>query len=274
VSREGVDKPFKVTVVRDKIRVKSIKHRVLEPGYGYVRITQFQERTGEDLIKAIDDLKKKSKKAGFNGLVLDLRNNPGGLLDAAVAVSDAFLTEGIIVSVRGRHRESQHSFQATPIDHTNGVPLVVLVNGGSASASEIVAGALQDHKRAVIMGTQTFGKGSVQSIVKLGNNTALKMTTARYYTPNDRTIQAKGITPDIKISHVEVAVKEGGNQYIKESDLKGHLMNDKNPDVEKKKKSKKKKKAGKKEKPLASKDYPLYEALNLLKGLHLLSAKK
>lgn len=274
VSREGVDKPFTVTVVRDKIRVKSIKHRVLEPGYGYVRITQFQERTGEDLIKALDDLKKKNKKKGLNGLVLDLRNNPGGLLDAAVAVSDAFLTEGIIVSVRGRHLDNQHSFQATPIDHTNGVPLVVLVNGGSASASEIVAGALQDHKRAVIMGTQTFGKGSVQSIVKLGNNTALKMTTARYYTPNDRTIQAKGITPDIKISHVEVAVKKGGNQYIKEADLKGHLMNDKNPDVEKKKKSSKKKKADKKEKLLVSKDYPLYEALNLLKGLHLLSAKK
>ncbi|VAW92588.1 Carboxyl-terminal protease [hydrothermal vent metagenome] len=274
VSREGVDKPFKVTVVRDKIRVKSIKHRVLEPGYGYVRITQFQERTGEDLLKALDALKKKNKKAGFNGLVLDLRNNPGGLLDAAVAVSDAFLTEGIIVSVRGRHRDSQHSFQATPIDRINGIPLVVLVNGGSASASEIVAGALQDHKRAVIMGRQTFGKGSVQSIVKLGNNTALKMTTARYYTPNDRTIQAKGITPDIKISHVEVAVKEGGSQYVKEADLKGHLMNDKNPDVEMKGKSDKKKKADKKEKPLASKDYPLYEALNLLKGLHLLSGMK
>ncbi len=272
VSREGVDKPFKVTVVRDKIRVKSIKHRVLEPGYGYIRITQFQERTGEDLSKAIDALKKKNKKAGFNGLVLDLRNNPGGLLDAAVAVSDAFLTEGIIVSVRGRHLDSQHSFQATPIDRINGIPLVVLVNGGSASASEIVAGALQDHKRAVIMGTQTFGKGSVQSIVKLGNNTALKMTTARYYTPNDRAIQAKGITPDIKISHVEVAVKEGGNQYVKEADLKGHLVNDKNPDVEKK--SDNKKQSDKEDKPLASKDYPLYEALNLLKGLHLLSGMK
>ncbi|MBN4080541.1 S41 family peptidase [Beggiatoa alba] len=268
VSREGVDKPFKVTVVRDKIQVKSIKYRVLEPGYGYIRITQFQERTGADLIKAIDDIKKKTDKEGFKGLVLDLRNNPGGLLDAAVAVSDAFLTEGVIVSVRGRHTESQHIYQATPVDRINGVPLVVLVNGGSASASEIVAGALQDHKRAVIMGNQTFGKGSVQSIVKLGSNTALKMTTARYYTPDDRTIQAKGITPDIKLSNIQVALKDGGNQFVKEADLKGHLVNDKNPGAEKSNK-----KGKNKDMPLASKDYPLYEALNLLKGLYLLSAK-
>ena len=266
ISREGVDKPFKVHVVRDKIRVKSVKHRVLEPGYGYVRITQFQQRTGEDLNKAIDDIKKKNKKTGLKGLVLDLRNNPGGLLDAAVSVSDAFLTEGIIVSVRGRHLDSQHSFQATPIDQINGAPLVVLVNGGSASASEIVSGALQDHKRAVIMGQQTFGKGSVQSIVKLGNNTALKMTTARYYTPNDRTIQAEGITPDIKLRNITVDIKEGGNQYIKEADLKGHLENGKKPKVTKKKNNKE----DKKDKPLASTDYPLYEALNLLKGLTLL----
>ena len=269
VSRDGVDKPFEVTIVRDKIRVKSIKHRILEPGYGYIRITQFQQRTGEDLLKAIDKIKKDSKKGGFKGLVLDLRNNPGGLLDAAVSVSDAFLTEGIIVSVRGRHVDSQHSFQATPIDRINGVPLIVLVNGGSASASEIVAGALQDHKRALIMGSQTFGKGSVQSIVKLGNNTALKMTTARYYTPKDRTIQAKGITPDIKLSNIHVDLKKDGNKYVKEADLKGHLINDKNPDAEKK--AKKKGKKDKKEQPLASRDYPLYEALNLLKGLHLLS---
>ncbi len=277
VSREGVDKPFKVTVVRDKIRVKSIKSRTLEEGYAYIRITQFQQRTGEDLIKAIDKLKKENKKTGLKGMVLDLRNNPGGLLDAAVAVSDTFITEGGIVSVRGRHIENQHSFQATPIDRINGIPLVVLVNGGSASASEIVAGALQDHKRAVIMGSQTFGKGSVQSIVKLGNNTALKMTTARYYTPNDRTIQAKGITPDIMLSNIRVNIKKEGGKYIKEADLKGHLVNDKNPDVEnentKGKESKDKKSKDKKEKPLASRDYPLYEALNLLKGLHLLAGR-
>jgi len=273
VSREGVDKPFKVRVVRDKIRVKSIKSRVLEPGYGYIRITQFQQRTGEDLLKAIDDIKEKSEEVGLRGLVLDLRNNPGGLLDAAVAVSDAFLTEGVVVSVRGRHMDSQHSFQATPIDRINGAPLVVLVNGGSASASEIVAGALQDHKRAVVMGSQTFGKGSVQSIVKLGNNTALKMTTARYYTPNDRTIQAKGITPDITLREVKVDVKETGNKFIKEADLKGHLINDKNPEIEKNSNNKDKKSDKEKEKPLASRDYPLYEALNLLKGLHLLSAR-
>jgi len=268
VSREGVDKPFKVTVVRDKIRVKSIKSRTLEAGFGYIRITQFQQRTGEDLIKAIDSLKKDNKKNGLKGLVLDLRNNPGGLLDAAVAVSDAFLTEGGIVSVRGRHIENQHSFQATPNDRIKGAPIVVLVNGGSASASEIVAGALQDHKRAVIMGTQTFGKGSVQSIVKLGNNTALKMTTARYYTPQDRTIQAKGITPDIILSDIKVDVKKTEDKFIKEADLQGHLENDEKSGKDKDNKKSDKKKE--EEKPLASRDYPLYEALNLLKGLHLL----
>ena len=267
VSREGVDKPFKVTVVRDKIRVKSVKSRTLEDGFGYIRITQFQQRTGEDMIKAIDSLKKENSKNGLKGLVLDLRNNPGGLLDAAVAVSDAFITEGGIVSVRGRHLENQHSFQATPNDRIKGAPMVVLVNGGSASASEIVAGALQDHKRAVIMGKQTFGKGSVQSIVKLGNNTALKMTTARYYTPKDRTIQATGITPDIILNDVKVDVKKEDDNYIKEADLKGHLENDIDPDAEN---NGDKKQENKKEKPLASRDYSLYEALNLLKGLHLL----
>jgi len=276
ISREGTDKPFDVVLKRDRIRVKSVKSRMLEPGYAYLRITQFQERTTDDLNKAIKKLKKQSKGT-LKGVVLDLRNNPGGLLDAAVGVSDAFLTKGIIVSVRGRHADNQHVYQATPADLTGGSPLVVLVNGGSASASEIVAGALQDHKRGVVMGQLTFGKGSVQSIVKLTNDTALKMTTARYYTPKDRTIQAQGIKPDIELSNLKVdAAAE--SQFVKEADLHGHLENENgkskggnkgNPKAGVKKSPKK----AKQEKSLAEEDYHLYEALNLLKGLNLLSKR-
>lgn len=271
VSREGVGKPFDVELVRDKIRVKSIKSRLLEPGYGYLRITQFQERTGEDLLKAISKLKKENK-GKLKGIVLDLRNNPGGLLDAAVSVSDAFLKKGIIVSVRGRHEDSKNSYQATPIDRIDGVPMVVLINGGSASASEIVAGALQDHKRAIIMGTQSFGKGSVQSIVKLGNNTALKLTTARYYTPSGRTIQAQGITPDIVLSRLKIAaVSNDKTLSIKEADLVHHLKNENGDKTKTSKKSEKDN--AKKDTALATRDYYLYEALNLLKGLHLLGSR-
>lgn len=271
ISREGVDKPFDVVLKRDRIRVKSVKSRMLEPGYAYLRITQFQERTTDDLGKAIKKLKKESK-GKLKGVVLDLRNNPGGLLDAAVGVSDAFLKKGVIVSVRGRHADNQHVYQATPSDLTDGAPLVVLVNGGSASASEIVAGALQDHKRGVIMGQLTFGKGSVQSIVKLTNDTALKMTTARYYTPNDRTIQAQGIKPDIELSNLKVdAAAE--SQFIKEADLHGHLENENKGTKGKKGKTKSGDKKAKKDKSLAEDDYHLYEALNLLKGLHLLSQR-
>ncbi len=280
ISREGVDKPIKVELTRDRIRVKSIKSRALEPGYAYLRITQFQERTTDDLIKAIRKLKKENN-GKLKGVVLDLRNNPGGLLDAAVGVSDAFLTKGVVVSVRGRHPDNAHVYQATPKDEIDGVPMVVLVNGGSASASEIVAGALQDHKRAIIMGKQTFGKGSVQSIVKLTNDTALKMTTARYYTPSDRSIQAQGIKPDIELSNLKVAIGENDDPFIKEADLSGHLENDNGKDektdkpnanpADKKPQAKGDK--GKK-KPLASEDYHLYEALNLLKGLNLLSLQK
>ena len=265
ISRKGADKPLQIEITRAVIRVKSVKQRMLEAGFGYVRISQFQERTGSDLNKAISKLRKENK-APLKGLVLDLRNNPGGLLDAAVSVSDTFLNKGGIVSVEGRNESSRMAHTARPGDMLKGAPMVVLVNGGSASASEIVAGALQDHKRAVIMGTRSFGKGSVQTVIPLGNNTALKLTTARYYTPNKRSIQAEGIEPDIVLEDLKVSQKEDdGLKQIKEADLEGHLDNG-NGNGSAKKDDKKK--------SLASEDYHLYEALNLLKGLHLLSSRK
>lgn len=277
IVREGKDKPFDVTIVRAKIRVKSVKPRTLEAGYGYIRITQFQQRTGNDLLIAIKKLSKESN-GKLKGMVLDLRNNPGGLLDAAVDVTDAFIGSGkIVVSVKGRKKDNQDIRRSKSSDQIKGIPLVVLVNGGSASASEIVAGALQDHKRAIIMGKRSFGKGSVQTVVPLGNNSGLKLTTARYYTPSGRTIQAKGIEPDIVLDNIKIDVKKQDDVFksIKEADLNGHLVNDKDPDAEKTKKTDKDKKAkdSKKDKKvnLAKTDYPLYEALNLLKGLHLLS---
>ncbi|MCS7280830.1 MAG: S41 family peptidase [Desulfobacterota bacterium] len=196
IMREGFTSPKDITIVRDIIRVKSVKHRLIEKEYGYIKITQFQERTLEDLRKAINELTKSS--GGIKGLVLDLRNNPGGLLDQAVSVADEFLKEGLIVSIEGRNRESKMRFFAEKEDAYLG-PLVVLVNEGSASASEIVAGALQDHKRAIIVGTKTFGKGSVQTIFPLGDGSAVKLTTAKYFTPKGRSIQKEGITPDITI---------------------------------------------------------------------------
>jgi carboxyl-terminal processing protease len=277
IVREGVDKPLKVSVTRDRIRVKSVKSRTLEAGYGYVRVTQFQERTGSELKEAISKLKKENK-GEMRGLVLDLRNNPGGLLDAAVAVSDVFLDQGMIVSVKGRDDENQLKHQANPTDMVSSVPMVVLVNGGSASASEIVAGALQDHKRAIVMGKQTFGKGSVQTVVPLGNNTALKLTTARYYTPSGRSIQAEGIQPDIELDDLKVDLREDdGLDVIKERDLTGHLENGKKKrqeqDEQKTEKIDDTSKKQEIEKPLATSDYFLYEALNVLKGMYLLSIR-
>ena len=270
ISREGEDKPLQITITRAVIRVKSVKSKTLEAGFGYVRISQFQERTGADLKKAISKLKKESK-GNLKGLVLDLRNNPGGLLDAAVSVSDTFLTKGGIVSVEGRNKNNQMAHNARPGDMLNGAPMVVLVNGGSASASEIVAGALQDHKRAVIMGSRSFGKGSVQTVVPLGNDTALKLTTALYYTPNKRSIQAEGIEPDIKLENLKLSKnKEAEVKLLKEADLSRHLKNGNGS----KKAKDKKAAADKDDENLASKDYHLYEALNLLKGLHLLGARK
>ena len=267
IVREGEDQPLKFTITRDRIRVKSVKSRMLEPGYAYVRVSQFQERTGRDLHNAISKLKKEQKD-NLKGLVLDLRNNPGGLLDAAVIVSDTFLDRGTIVSVKGRTEDNKLSQAATPGDILKGSPIVVLVNEGSASASEIVAGALQDNKRAVIMGQKTFGKGSVQTVIPLGNNSALKLTTARYYTPSGRSIQAEGIVPDIALEHLQVAAKEdNGFKPLKEADLTGHLENNKV-----KKKPVEEPKNGDLL-ALASDDYPVYEALNMLKGLNLLAPR-
>jgi carboxyl-terminal processing protease len=263
VVREGQPKPLKFTVTRAVIKIQSVKHRMLEDGFGYVRITQFQANTGDGLKDALTKLKLQNKN-NLKGLVLDLRNNPGGVLNAAVAVSDAFLTSGLIVYTEGRVADAELKFSATPPDLINGAPMVVLVNGGSASASEIVAGALQDHKRAVIMGTKTFGKGSVQTILPMSGGSALKITTARYYTPNGRSIQATGILPDVVTEEAKVTKRDkSAEDALKEADLAGHLEN-KGED-----------KAGaKKDKPsvkldIAGEDYQLQEALNLLKGISI-----
>lgn len=266
IVRDGVDKPFKVTVTRDIIRVKSVKKRMLEPNFGYVRITNFQSGTPQDMIDAVNDLVKENNTR-LQGLILDLRNNPGGVLNGAVGVSDAFLHDGQIVSMKGRVEDSTQTYTASRGDILHGAPLVILVNSGSASASEIVAGAIQDHKRGIVMGTKTFGKGSVQTILPLGES-ALKLTTARYYTPSGRTIQAKGIEPDIIIDPLRIEQAEAANeddvQPLKEADLSGHLeaegneAKDANAEEDDKR-------------SLATKDYPLYEALNLLKGLAILS---
>ncbi len=264
--REGREKPMKFTITRAVIKVNSVKERMLEPGFGYIRITQFQSNTGESVVKSISDLKKENN-GDLKGLIVDLRNNPGGVLNAAVAVSDAFLEDGLIVYTEGRVQDSQMKFKATPTDILKGAPLIVMINGGSASASEIVAGALQDHNRAVIMGTRSFGKGSVQTILPLPNNAALKLTTARYYTPSGRSIQAEGIEPDIKLENARLTTVEGSPiEPIKEADLSGHLDNDSNKKADDKKEDA--------DVSLANADYQLYEALNLLKGLDILARDK
>jgi len=271
IVREGVDKPFTVTLTRARIKVHSVRSHLLEPGFGYIRVSHFQQHTGDDLLKAVAKLKKENK-GDLKGLVLDLRNNPGGLLDAAVEVANAFVQHGTIVSVRGRTPDSNLERHASSGDVLHGAPMVVLVNGGSASASEIVAGALQDDKRAVIMGQRTFGKGSVQTILPLGGDTAVKLTTARYYTPSGRSIQAEGITPDIPLSDVKVAAAQGsGIAPLKEKDLTGHLINGNGKDKSNAMENADAKKA-KERLSLAEKDYPAFEALNLLKGLYLLKS--
>ncbi len=275
VVREGQDKPLKITIERAIIKVKSVKSKNFDHGFAYLRITQFQSNTTDNLIEAIDKLKEEND-GSLNGLVLDLRNNPGGVLNAAVGVSDAFLEKGLIVYTEGRVDDSELKFKATPTDILKGAPLVVLINGGSASASEIVAGALQDHKRAVIMGTKSFGKGSVQTIIPMKDDTALKLTTARYYTPSGRSIQAEGIVPDIKLENVKVAsVEEPEFAPVKEADLSRHLENGtEKSDKESKKESDTEAAEAEEEDQtmakLAKQDYQLYEALNLLKGLYIL----
>ena len=262
IVREGEPKPLVINITREIIRVKSVKKRMLEPGYGYVRITNFQSRTTTDLLKAISDLQKESR---LKGMILDLRNNPGGVLNGAVGVSDAFIEDGLIVYTEGRIDDSSHRYLATPGDSLNGAPLVVLINGGSASASEIVAGALQDHKRGIILGTKSFGKGSVQTIQELRNGSAVKLTTARYFTPHGRSIQATGIVPDIQLSTLKLSANdERAQSTYSEADLDGSLSN---PNGDKDNGD-----AGEDSEKLAESDFQLYEALNLLKGLNILSS--
>ncbi len=269
IVREGEGAPLKITITRDIIKVQSVKSRLLEKDFAYLRISSFQSPTGEALKTAIKKLQKENKGA-LKGVVLDLRNNPGGVLNAAVSVSDAFLEKGLIVYTEGRIKDSEMKFNASPDDILNGAPIVVLINAGSASASEIVAGALQDHKRAVIMGEKSFGKGSVQTILPTSNGGAVKLTTARYYTPSGRSIQAEGIEPDIKLERVKLEALDAPKfKPVKESDLSHHLSNG-NGD---KKSGKTKTSEEDKQKELDLKDYALHEALNLLKGVHIIMQK-
>jgi carboxyl-terminal processing protease len=294
--RKGDAKPRVVTVTRAIIQIQSVKSKLLEPGYAYFRVTQFQEHSGETLAKAIDKHFKENE-GPMKGMILDLRNDPGGLLNSAVAVSAAFLPkDALVVYTEGRSDDARMKLYARPDYYVRGgkedflgklpkevksLPMVVLVNGGSASASEIVAGALQDHKRAVIMGTQTFGKGSVQTILPLGNGTAIKLTTARYYTPNGRSIQAKGITPDIVVEEATITEGEAGIK-MREADLDRHLDSpgggENKPPVSAAPQSTpgaQKTPAGTEGAPdIVSKgDYQLSQALNLLKGLQIIGRK-
>lgn len=267
IRREGEEAPIDVTIIRDIIQIKSVRSRA-EGNVGYIRVTTFNQNTGTGVTKAMKDLKK---EIGSNliGFVLDLRNNPGGLLSQAIEVSDVFLDKGEIVSQRGRYEEDTERNNATPGDLANGLPVVVLINSGSASASEIVAGALQDHKRAIIMGMQSFGKGSVQTIMPLPGNGAMRLTTARYYTPSGRSIQAEGITPDIVVEPAKVEKLESLN--FSESELRGALKNDTSKKEKEKKKTSEKEAANdnKEQKP---QDYQLMRALDLLAGLSLYNA--
>lgn len=223
IFREGVDEPFDVAIVRDVIKINSVKAKVIDEDLGYIRITQFQEKTGKELKKQLHKIESENE-GGLKGLILDLRNNPGGLLDQAVEVADEFIDSGKIVYTDGRMKSQKMEFRAHPQADKHDYPMICLVNGGSASASEIVAGALQDHRRAVILGTRTFGKGSVQTIIPLPDGSGLKLTTAKYYTPNGRMIQAKGIEPDIEVSNL---VHETGRplRFLREKDLERHLEN-------------------------------------------------
>ena len=274
VIREGADKPLPFTVTRDIISVKSVKSRMLEPDYGYIRISNFQSKTARDLVSELSKLKKENDNE-LKGLVLDLRNNPGGVLSAAADVSDAFLDEGKLVYTQGRIENSDFEFNAKPGDIMNGSPIVVLINGGSASASEIVAGALQDHNRAVILGRKSFGKGSVQTIQELRSGGAVKITTARYFTPKGRSIQGEGITPDIILDNYEVkdSSDDAASLRIKESDLSGSISNPTKSEEAIQKATEEGTKADEEEdkKIKASDDFQLFEALLLLKGLNILS---
>ncbi len=269
IIRKG-EETFDLTITRDIIKIRSVKSNT-EGDVGYLRITSFTQKTNKNLVKEYSNIRKKIGDK-MKGLVLDLRNNPGGLLDQAVAVSDAFLNRGEIVSTRGRDSSSEQRFSATKGDITNGMPIVVLINGGSASASEIVAGALQDHKRAIIMGTQTFGKGSVQTIIPVANDGAIRLTTARYYTPSGRSIQAKGIDPDIFVSQAKINFTEDTEdiERRKESDLRGHLDNSIQENIMDKTEIDSDETKEKEEK----KDYQLDRAIDLIRSISIYNTTK
>ena len=275
VMREGFEKPKEFPLVRDMIQVKSVRSTLMDGGYGYVRITQFLEKTDDDLSKALKTLKEENKGA-LKGLVLDLRNDPGGLLDQAVKVADHFVPDGkMIVYTEGREKDSNMQFKAQKMGKEPNYPIIVVVNGGSASASEIVAGALQDHKRALILGTQSFGKGSVQTIIPLSDDSGLRLTTARYYTPNGRSIQAKGITPDIAVEAVELSKMAGKKDILnlREKDLENHFENeDKTESADLKSDANKNGNTEVPQKPedRLKNDYQVQRALDLLKGWELI----
>lgn len=267
IIREEETKPLEIVITRAVIKITSVKSRLVDKKIGYVRITQFQSGTTEGLRKQIGKMKKEIG-GPLDGLVLDLRNNPGGVLQSAISVSDTFIKKGLIVYTKGRSDDSKQSFMATPNDYVDGAPIVVLTNNGSASASEIVAGALQDHKRAIIMGTKTFGKGSVQTILPMGNGSALKITTARYYTPKDRSIQATGIVPDVVVENLQLPDSQPAQlSSLREVDLSRHLENE---GEDKKTGQSKSKKDSKSES--TKRDYQLREAVNLLKGINIVRA--
>ena len=283
IIRESAERPLKVTITRDVIKVKSVRTRTLEQGFGYLRISHFQAHTAEDTRSSLQQLKQ-DNDGSLNGLILDLRNNPGGILSAAVGVSDLFLDKGLIVYTEGRIDDSTLKFNAKPADLLDGAPIVALVNAGSASASEIVAGALQDHQRAIIMGQKTFGKGSVQTILPVSNETALKLTTARYYTPSGRSIQVSGIEPDVTLSRVRVeSLEDDEPNIITEEDLSRRLDN--HNDVQEQDEQQDQGEQGAQGEqdeqttapeaavaPLTD-DYALQQALNVLKGLHILGSE-
>ncbi len=273
IVRAGEREPLEITLTRAIIQVTSIKTLPLDDKYAYIRITQFQAQTGSDFAKGLEKLK--SQTSPLSGIIIDLRNNPGGVLLAAVDVADQLLEEGLIVYTKGRSKASEISYSAKPGDSAKDVPIIVLIDGGSASASEILAGALQDHNRAVIMGTQSFGKGSVQNVMAIDEEYGLKLTTARYYTPNGRSIQAQGIVPDIEVNRAKLSDEKQSTMF-KEADLAGHLSNgNETESTEKKNKTKQQEDDSEeaKQKQMLAKDFQLQEALNLLKALDILKFK-
>lgn len=276
IVRSDAAQPLKLKIVREMIKLESVKGKMLEPGYGYIRISNFQEDTATGLEKTIAKLKK---EAGGNlkGLALDVRNNPGGLLEPAVQVADDFLNpkqtsdSALIVSAKGRYPGADFKIKAKPDDLVPDVPMVVLINQGSASGAEIVAGALQDYKRAVLVGTQSFGKGSVQTVIPLDDKSAIKLTTALYYTPNGRSIQASGIQPDVLVENIQIPSKKDQTPneriFVKEADLKGHLANGNGSNKATVLNAAVLAEVAPEEKELVSEDYQLFVALNVLKGL-------